>query len=196
MYKFNKTYNQLTESFKVLNNVEVDFILEKYFNSYKNGFIKNEDGTIDIKKSIYMPSELIRDGKLIVKFNNIHGDFVASCGTIHIQGQKLTSSEGLPKIVNGCFNINGQGLTNLIGCPHSVASYYSAGMSELQSLVGAPKIVYDFYVNDNFLTSLEGIPEQILGSLYIGDQKSGKKFTIKEIKNKCIVKGNIHTDGI
>jgi hypothetical protein len=90
----------------------------------------------------------------------------------------LTTLKGFPKIVDYYFTCSGNKLTTLKYGPEKVF-FDRSGLLE----------GYGYAANNNKLTSLEGLPEYINGSLWI--HCNAKKFSVKEITHICDVRGRI-----
>jgi len=103
--------------------------------------------------------------KIPVKFGVVEGEFSGSFN-------QLTSLEGAPQIIEGDFYCSDNQLTSLEGAPKEVGGH--------------------FYCSTNQLTSLEGAPQTVGGHFYCDRQKSGKDFTIDEVKAVSNVKGRIN----
>ena len=104
----------------------------------------------------------------------------------------LKSLEGAPKEVGTNFDCgNCTSLKSLEGAPEKVGNFYCYGCTSLQSLKGAPKKVgKDFYCrNCTSLKSLEGAPEKVGEDFRC--ERCGKKFTEKDVRAICDVKGQI-----
>ena len=111
------------------------------------------DGDVKVDKDLVSP-----DGKLIVKFGVVKGDFDCI-------GNKLTSLEGAPQEVGGRFNCGANNLTSLEGAPQKVGGGFYCHDNKLISLNGSPKKVGGgFYCYVNQLTSLEGAPYEVGGN--------------------------------
>ena len=101
--------------------------------------------------------------ELPMKFGKVSGNF-------YCLGNKLTSLEDAPTYVGGYFNCSDNKLTSLIGSPNKIIGHFSC--------------------SGNKLTSLEGAPTNVDGSFYC--RGNTIKFTEKDVKNKCNVKGSIY----
>lgn len=135
-------------------------------------------------------------------------------GDFYCYDNQLTSLEGAPEKVGREFNCSVNKLKSLKGAPKEVGRDFSCSTNQLKSLEGAPQIVRgnfschnnqlisldgapekvggDFRCSSNNLTSLEGAPKKVGGDFYCEDQKSGKKFTEKEVRAVCNVKGKVY----
>ena len=153
MSKFNKTYNNLTESFLVNQPV---FLLKKYCGLTEEQFTVLPDNSVEVHHHIKIKKELVKNGKLLIKFNKINGNF--NCNSIN-----LTSLEGCPATVIGDFYCNNNKLTSLEHCPTYVQ--------------------FDFVCSYNQLTSLEGCQTSVGGNFVCHDNKV--KFTIQYVKSLC-----------
>jgi Leucine-rich repeat (LRR) protein len=147
-----------------------DFITENVLNKefetasdylQAKGFV-SENGLWNYSKSITIENKhrnlLIKDGKLVVRFGKIEGDF-------NIQGggtkTKLISSEGLPTSCRK-LDITYNEITNLEGIGDIKS--LDAANNMITSLKGSPRVINgSFDVEDNKLTTLKGGPEHVYG---------------------------------
>ena len=110
------------------------------------------EGDVNVEKDLVSP-----DGKLIIKFGVVKGDFDCSVN-------KLTSLEGVPQVVGGDFDCYNNQLTSLEEAPQEVDRSFRCSKNQLTSLEGAPKKVGgNFNCKYNKLTSLEGSPKEVGG---------------------------------
>jgi len=169
-------------------------------------FTKNSDGTYDSKSNVNIINKhLIENGKLLIKFGRINGDFDCSwSGLTSLEGvpnivlgdfdcheNYLTSLEGSPKSVSGSFYCSHNNLISLEGTLKIILGDFNCSFNELESLEGAPKIVKgNFHCFDNNLTSLEGAPNTVGGNF---DCESNlHEFTEADVRSVCDVKGKIY----
>ena len=99
--------------------------------------------------------------------------------------------------VLGYFNVGSCNLNSLRGSPREVGFYVSVGNNHFTSFEGGPEQVFteESGINGNFgydaeynhIESLEGLPKEIDGNLWI---RKGT-FTEKKIKNVCAIKGRL-----
>jgi len=177
-------------------------LVKRFIERYKGK--PNPDGSYDFNLNLYNVSNVIKDGKFLIKFGRVKGFF--SCS-----GNKLTSLEGAPKYVGGSFDCSHNKLTSLEGAPKYVGGSFSCAFNKLTSLEGAPERVEGgFYCHDNKLTSLKGAPKYVgrdfdchnnqLTSLegapkYVGgvfDCSANRvKFTEEDVRKVSEVKGKI-----
>lgn len=139
----------------------INNLVEKYhlvFNKKTNLY--------DCKRSVEVKSDLIsEDGKLIVKFGVVKGNF-----TIYIPMSlnSLVSLDGVPNKVGKDFIIReAHRLTSLIGSPKEVGrDFIVKNCDRLKSLEGAPqKVGRDFCCSRcGRLQSLEGAPQEVKGT--------------------------------
>ena len=101
----------------------------------------NSYGSIDVNGNINSSNlkHFVKDGKLIIKFNKVNGEFYCS-------NLELTSLLGCPKIVKVRFDCSHNNLTSLKGCPKYVGG--------------------NFNCSYNKLTNLDYFPRKINGELY------------------------------
>ena len=103
----------------------------------------------------------------------------------------LTSLVGAPTGVGGSFYCGYNKLTSLVGAPTSVGLDFDCSRNNLKSLVGTPTSVGgDFYCSKNNLDSLVGAPTSVGGDFFC--RNSSVKFTEKQVRAVCDVKGNIY----
>ena len=152
---------------------------EKYIQAIIKRYIKNKNvGDFDISELglTTLPASL--------KQLKIGGRF--DCGF-----NKLTSLVGAPTSVGGGFYCNHNNLDSLVGVPTSVGRDFLCNDNKLTSLVGAPTSVgLGFYCNNNKLTSLVGSPTSVGGDFLCDN--NAVKFTEKQVRAVCDVKGNIY----
>ena len=67
-------------------------LLERYLSQY----IKNSDGTYSSNGDVKIDKRLVKNGRLIIKFKEVKGDF-------YCYFRNLTSLEGAPESVGGDF---------------------------------------------------------------------------------------------
>ena len=92
----------------------------------------------------------------------------------------------------GNFDISGLGLTTLPALLKNlkIGGDFYCSYNKLTSLVGAPTSVGgDFYCSKNNLDSLVGAPTSVGGDFFC--RNSSVKFTEKQVRAVCDVKGNI-----
>lgn len=129
-----------------------------------------EDGVWNCSKSFMAGREqpaLIKDGKLVVKFGRIDGDF-------NINGvgydEKLTSLEGFPTYVKDVLDISFNEITSLEGIGEFRA--LEAASNKLTSLKGLPSHIKGFIaVDNNQITTMVGGPTKIDGYFDISNNK-------------------------
>jgi hypothetical protein len=126
---------------------------------------KNPDGSYDSDHDIIIPKYLVKDGKLLIKFNKVSGNF--NCGN-----NQLTSLQGAPAKVSGSFYCFNNQLTSLQGAPAKVSGSFGCGNNQLTSLQGAPaEVTGDFQCDYNRLTSLQGAPAEVSGGFWCNNNK-------------------------
>jgi len=178
--KFNITYKQLLNESLMVNKPE--FLLQTYCDINPNDIIVLSDGRLDVDASVEINERLIKNGKLIVKFNRVNYDFqIGNFDTY------LTSLEGCPVYVGKDFFCDDNYIKDLTGGPGFVSGNYYCSYSKITSLKGCPKTIGgSFTCNDNkLLKSLDNCPEKI-GS-YFEALDCGKEFTIEEVMSRCDV---------
>jgi len=179
------------------------FLLNTYCNIPNEKITINEDKSVQVFDDVYIKPELVKNGKLIINFDKIYGNFC-------IQELHLTSLDGCPKFITGNFTCDLNDLPNLINGPITVAGYYACSNNKLTSLEGCPNIIHgDFFVNYNFLknlkhtpakingkgvfsynmlTSLEGCPKYVEKQIVLyGQIGNGIIFSEKEVRDVCKV---------
>lgn len=194
------------------NNDEIELALN-FLKSYLEGrkIFRNADGTYDCNGSLTIRKNdpLLKKDKsgFVIPFNKIKNSFIC-------EELELIGLVNCPQIVGKDFRCNNNNLTSLENGPKEVGEYYDCSFNKLVSLTGAPKVipyifncdfneltnlkggpqkVNDFYLDDNKLTSLDGIPKEIEGNLIIARNPIVKKLgkTKEEVKNKIIKKYGI-----
>jgi hypothetical protein len=81
-----------------------------------------------------------------------------SVKNLWLMGNELTSLVGLP-VVKGNINLTENKITSLNGIQSEVKGFFGADHNQLSDLVGGPdKVNNGYYVYNNPLTSLEGMP--------------------------------------
>ena len=114
-------------------------------------------------------------------------------GDFDISGLGLTTLPALLKNlkIGGSFDCGYNRLDSLVGAPTSVGRDFLCNDNKLTSLVGAPTSVgLGFYCNNNKLTSLVGSPTSVGGDFLCDN--NAVKFTEKQVRAVCDVKGNIY----
>ena len=140
----------------------IEEFLKKNYMPPKNGFVINDDNTVDVKGDLILKSkelEYLTNG--FFKFNKVDGFF-------SIELSNIKSLEGGPRIVVKdvlcCWCKN---LTSLEGAPEKVGkNFICAHCNKLVTLEGAPKKVggdFDCRYCPN-LTSYQYKPEEIKGN--------------------------------
>lgn len=146
-------------------------VVETLFEKKGIKFKKNSNGSYDIDGDIDLKDfqDFIEDGKLIVKFGKVSGNFY--CRSIHLarrQLKDLTSLEGCPVEVGGDFKCSYcDGLTSLAGAPKKVGKDFECeSCKNLKSLVGGPSKVGGSYKCSfcESLKNLEGAPVEVPGN--------------------------------
>lgn len=137
-------------------------------NHITTDLIVKADGTVDVTNGISINDTDIN--RLRVKFNKISGYF-------NFKNNELKTLEGCPVEVGLNFDCSNNPLKSLVGGPKKVGGNYSIGSNfavdfirrnPLKSLVGCASFIGgDFFCNAGKLTSFEGAPEHVVGSVYI-----------------------------
>ena len=123
--------------------------LKKYF-SYHGKVDIDDQGIVSTTGYVQF---LGGQKKLPVHFGEVGGTFKAN-------QRKLTSLVGSPHSVGGQFICWGNPIITLEGGPKKVGEEVYARGCQLTNLKGAPQCIA-LYVQDNPLTSLEGMPENL-----------------------------------
>ena len=150
-----------------------DFITDKQEieNLLSKGGISNykiaNDGTVDIEGNIIInkDSPLLKNGKFVIKFGNVSGNFSIN----DKKSGNITSLEGCPEKVGGYFWCSFcYGLTSLEGAPKEVkGGFHCTYCRNMVSLKGIPqKIGEDIEFRDLSITSLKGSPKGVKGDFY------------------------------
>jgi hypothetical protein len=167
---------------------KVEDRMEKYIQSKIKEYIKNNNvGDFDISGLglTELPASL--------KDLKIGGSFDCS-------NNKLKFLTNAPTSVKTDFNCTYNllnTLAGLTGAPSSVGGTFFCMRTNLKSLVGAPTSVKNFYCCYNKLTSLDGLIRDdgvrmsVVGNFHCYD--NSVKFTEKQVRAVCDVKGDIYT---
>ena len=149
--------NEMRMRVKNRNNQQKITDLLKRYNLVYN----EETGLYDCNGDVKVEKDLVSpDGKLIVKFGVVKGDF--DC-----RDNELTSLAGAPQKVSKGFYCNNNELTSLEGAPQEVGGDFDCGDNQLTSLEGVPQEVGGYFgCSNNKLTSLNGVTQEVGGSFY------------------------------
>ena len=166
-------------------------------------YIINDDYSIDVKGNVFLQLKKLQLFPSFIQFNKIEGEF-------RCDSNNFTTLKGGPKYTRD-FRCDSNQLITLKWGPKTVLSNYYCNNNKLINLRGAPKNIAFFYCNDNDLISLEGSPIKVGGDFYChnnnlinldGSPKkvghdfycsgNSKKFTEKEVREVCDVKGNVY----
>ena len=105
--------------------------------------------------------------------------------------KKLTSLEGLPKIINGSLILAVCSIDTLVGGPDEIKGNFNLSQNKLTSLKGSPKKVEgNFTVNNNEIDLLDGAPQEVGGDFLI--YGNAINFTKEDIQKVTNVKGKIY----
>lgn len=136
----------------------------------------NSDGSYDVDGDVDDLQSYVEEGKLVVRFRNISGNFdcsniglvtLAGCpekvdGSFICEGNMLTSLTGAPKIVGESFNCSYNKLKSLIGGPVKVGWHMGVSWNNLETLEGSPRIIDGWFTCEhNPLKTLRGGPEKV-----------------------------------
>jgi hypothetical protein len=148
----------------------------------------HEDGSVSVDRDISLCSKNLT--RIPFNFNNVEGYFFCTDnkltslqgvpkivkGDFLCFGNKITSLQGVPNCIKGYFDCSSNNLTTLEGSPDSVEGYFDCSFNNITSLKGAPSFIGgDFYCSDNPLKSLEGAPEVIKGE-FDSDQFTDQEY--------------------
>lgn len=116
--------------------------------------------------------------------------------------EKLSNQHTLSKNPDGTYDVDSNidlynmDLTSLLDLPYKlnkVNGFFDCSFNKLTNLVGSPRIVEDaFSCTKNNLDSLEGLPVEIKGDLWIRNMDNFFKFKEADIRKVCKVGGQIH----
>jgi hypothetical protein len=98
----------------------------------------------------------------------------------------LTTLEGGPKVVGGDYSCSYSGLESLKGAPEYIPGQFNCVANKLKNLRFGPRVVgggCDCSYN-RFLTSLEGCPDRVGGSLVCEGYILPKNYTLPEVNYK------------
>lgn len=122
--------------------------------------LNSTTGLYDCDGDVKVGKDLVKDGRLVIRFGTVDGGFDCS-------KNKLISLGGCPQKVGGFFDCSVNSLTSLEGAPQKVGKDFYCDHNYLTSLKGCPQEVgCDFYCEQNVLSSLEGAPQSIGGWFY------------------------------
>jgi hypothetical protein len=154
-------------------NIGYKHLIKKWLDEYNitSYIINDDDLTIDVEGDVYVNYKNIKKLPEYIQFNHIKGSFTMyECG--------LTTLKGFPKIVDYYFTCGSNKLTTLKYGPEKVF-FDRSGLIE----------GHGYAANNNKLTSLEGLPKSINGTLWV--HGNTKKFSVEEITRICDVRGRI-----
>lgn len=165
----------------------------------------NPDGSYDTSRDIRLTRGIVEDGKLLIKFKKVNGDFncelaklktLEGCpeivgGDYNCYINHLTDLQGAPEVIHGDFECAGNDLITLEGGPKKVSGDFNCTNNNLKNLKGSPEIIGGkFICNNNELISLEGCPKEVGGNfICIGQMHSN--FTEQDIRKICKVSGKV-----
>ncbi len=197
------SHNHSPESINLQKILDSNMKLKNQFKDYFKKFIKSKNAAMsnveltkfDIEKekwtynettkmysyygNVQVTDEIIKNGKLVIKFDKVGGSF--SCD------KKMISLEGCPREVGGNFYCYGTNISSLKGAPLEVGGHFYCSNTNITSLEGCPQEVGDSFFCDNTnISSLKGAPLEIRGdfncqrtkitSLKYSPQKIGGSF--------------------
>lgn len=166
----------------ILSKLKVPDALTKF----KSILIDNKDGTYSSDRDVDVSKELVKNGKLQIKFKHVKGFFDCSSldltslegcpetigGDFDCAYNKITSLEGSPKTIGGNFDCSNNKLTSLEGAPKIVHRWFDCAWNDLTSLKSSPKIVGGYFsCSYNKLTSLEGAPKNVGRDFYCNNNR-------------------------
>lgn len=100
------------------------------------------------------------------------------------------NEDGIIKII-GTVNLVSQDLPEIPKVYNEVTGHFILHHNKLKNLNGSPRIVGGgFYCEHNLLVTLDGCPDIVMGDFVCSNNP--KKFTIKQVKEKCDIKGGIY----
>jgi len=139
---------------------------EQALKSWGIEYAKQPDG------SILVPGDLDISGRGLTKLPNLSS--VKVVGNFSCSNNQLTSLEGAPHTVGGCFYSYSNQLTSLKHAPHNVGGNFYCCLNQLTSLEHAPHSVSgEFDCSSNHLTSLDNAPHTVSGGFFCsGNQLS------------------------
>ena len=127
--------------------------------------------------------------EMVIFVDDLNGVEVG--GNFGCRGNRITSLEGAPSIVNGYFDCSSNKLTSLEGCPKKIKGAFYCSNNQLTSLEGCPEeIGFNFTCHTNNLVSLEGCPKVVKG--YFDCTGNTTKFTVEQVRAVCKVSGEVY----
>lgn len=112
---------------------------------------------VDVRGDIYIIGS--RFDRLPVRFGTVHGAF-------SLTGGRLSSTDGLPRVVYGNLDLSRNALESLVGGVQTVCGYgVILRDNRLTHLDGLPDFDGSLDVSGNRLTTLDGCPKNIPGRL-------------------------------
>jgi hypothetical protein len=135
----------------------------------------NDDLTIDVDNNLELLGKIKENFPKYIQFGKVSG-------YVNIGDNDMTSLRGCPQEMGDFFTCTGNKLTSLKDGPISV-------FTKKRNLQYNINNKYGYQCSHNQLSSLEGLPKEINGWLWIHD--NAKVFSEKEIRLVCNVKGPI-----
>lgn len=151
------------------------FLFEEFNDSLQSLSIDGQyemvDGKYNVKGDVRISSwhfkNAIERGEIENRMDRMPMEFNEVTGSFTIRDVGFTSLEGCPEKVGKYFDCSGNKLVSLEGGPRFVEGAYTCFYNSLKSLKGSPKRVEGMYAESNDLTNLIGSPRTILGSFYL-----------------------------
>ena len=164
----------------------------------------NYNGSLNFALSKDGP-KYVKDGRVILDFNHITGDYRPPSGVNSLEGSpktvdgnfdcsktNITSLKHTPVKVGKNFECRGCNLTSLEGAPKSIGGNFDCSMNRLTSLNGGPKSVgKDFNCRINSLMSLHGAPKVVNGDFdCVGNQLTSLEGSPQKVSGNFICSDN------
>jgi hypothetical protein len=159
--------------------IGMSHIIKKWLLNYKiTNYKINSDLTIDVHDQLNLNKYKFTELPEYINFNYVFGDF-------HAAETKLITMRGFPKKIGGYFQTSHNNFKNLDYLPQKILlkyknkSGYGYGLSNnnLRSMVGLPEILdCNLWVYGNKFKTLEGLPKEIKGNLFIDERFSREKI--------------------
>lgn len=126
---------------------------------------KNAKGKIDVDGDVEVKGWMVKDGKLLVSFGRVTGNFEFR---VYPWEGTVTTLEGSPEYVGGNYSCMGTNISSFDGAPKEVGGKFDCkGKPNITTLKGLPK-AHDYELTSlGNLKSLAGSPKEVEGNFDI-----------------------------